>query len=91
MDPKHNEIEEEHILEVDEKEHYDYESFLFSACEQKYDELLSKIIVRERGINLDIVERKMPDFYRRLVESGWVCSQGETVGLMNHLLNKFYN
>nr|XP_009779192.1 PREDICTED: uncharacterized protein LOC104228424 [Nicotiana sylvestris] len=57
------EIAQDHASQAVEEEYFDQSRFIAVKCERNYDKFMSKSIVKERGIRLDNVEAKMPDFF----------------------------
>lgn len=71
MVSENEEIVQSPVPHAVEEEYFDPDRFITTECERNYDKLMSKSIINKRGIHLDKLEVKMPDFFRRLTGSGW--------------------
>ena len=76
--------------EIEIEDYFDATRFLSSKCARKYDEYLGRAIVKEKGICLDKLEERMPDFYGRLVTSRWLCFAAEPIKANHTLVAEFY-
>ena len=71
-------------------EYYDTTTFQSAKCSKLYDRLLGKSFIEERGIVTENLEEKMPEFYGRLVTSGWIRFADEPIRANYTLVREFY-
>ncbi|XP_060179545.1 uncharacterized protein LOC132609529 isoform X2 [Lycium barbarum] len=85
-----NENVQENVDEVVENEYFDQEIFKSPKCTRWFNKNLAKNITQERGIILDNLEARWPDFYRRLMTSGWMCFAAEPIKANYTIVREFY-
>nr|XP_016458816.1 PREDICTED: uncharacterized protein LOC107782444 [Nicotiana tabacum] len=73
-----------------EEEYFDRARFTGVECERNYDKLMSKSIIKERGIHLGKLDAKMQYFFRRLTDSGWICFAPEPIKDNYIVVREFY-
>ncbi|XP_060179362.1 uncharacterized protein LOC132609404 [Lycium barbarum] len=71
-------------------EYYDTTTFQSAKCSKLYDRLLGKSFIEERGIVTKNLEEKMPEFYGRLVTSGWIRFADEPIRANHTLVRELY-